>query len=369
MDAIVQLIRNGLCCIKDLNLFNDTILYDSSRVNLPSPLHETTPLEVLIGITQFYAFASLSLSGFQLLTRSFAKWTTLSRINTVATTMEPKLGTSRNGRKAASICRAHIGQAARTARHDGIQGLCVLGIGLSFFWLCANSFHVTSAGWIGGLPGLIHALTVAESGLFVLLYYMMRGAVAKWGKSLRLIRLGGIMEGCAGRWSVVDGLEVDEEVYDCVLSVDGWKPFWMAPGVVSLSDDDVTARLAKEMEAVALRLDEAKAAARTAADKMAQQGQQLWKEGWLEYVYFLLNFVAFYGYMLCVLVYYFDNDDEAPNYVYYSKFGMRNLDADWRGNFTGDFMWTLEPIIIIASPIWIKGRNQQQNEDKTTKKD
>jgi hypothetical protein len=36
--------------------------------------------------------------------------------------------------------------------------------------------------------------------------------------------------------------------------------------------------------------------------------------------------------------------------------------ADWRGNFAGDFMWTVEPIIILASPFlisWVKPKTKK----------
>lgn len=61
-------------------------------------------------------------------------------------------------------------------------GVNVLSIALCFFWLVANSFHVTSTDWICGVEGLIHALTVMEVGLLVLLYYTIKdasGAVRK----------------------------------------------------------------------------------------------------------------------------------------------------------------------------------------------
>ena len=67
MDSTVQLVRNTLCCVKDLDLFADTLLYDPSVISMPEPLHETTPLQALIGVTQFYAFVSISIQGIKLL--------------------------------------------------------------------------------------------------------------------------------------------------------------------------------------------------------------------------------------------------------------------------------------------------------------
>ena len=58
-----------------------------------------------------------------------------------------------------------------------MTGCCVLPLWIAFFWLFANSLHITTAaGWIGGLPLLIHALTVMEVALLPLLYFMTKDA-------------------------------------------------------------------------------------------------------------------------------------------------------------------------------------------------
>ena len=41
-------------------------------------------------------------------------------------------------------------------------------------------------------------------------------------------------------------------------------------------------------------------------------------------MYFILNFVAFYGYMLGILVYYVDTEDDQSVYVRTLKLGMTN---------------------------------------------
>lgn len=64
---------------------------------------------------------------------------------------------------------------------------------------------------------------------------------------------------------------------------------------------------------------------------------------------FVLNFIAFYGYLLGIIAYYYPDGVE-NYYTGLIKLGMTSSDADWYGNFVGDFMWTIEPLIIIASP-------------------
>ena len=57
MDAIVQFIRNALCCIKDLQLFEEYGIHDAKLSlqliggDIPEPFHKTTPIEYLICIS------------------------------------------------------------------------------------------------------------------------------------------------------------------------------------------------------------------------------------------------------------------------------------------------------------------------------
>merc|ERR550539_1021993 len=89
--------------------------------------------------------------------------------------MEDKYKTIKS-KKAADFIRQSIMNEAKAALRNTFVGICVLSIGVSFFWLFGNSLHVTAAGWIGGLPALIHALTVMEVALMPLLYLMIKDA-------------------------------------------------------------------------------------------------------------------------------------------------------------------------------------------------
>eukprot|EP00978_Attheya_sp_CCMP212_P005259 scaffold11660_cov49-Attheya_sp.AAC.10 len=163
MDAVVGFLRNVLCCIKDLNIFPDSVIYDATRTNLyynlPEPLNETTPLEVFISIFQFYALVSCSLSGLQLMT-SMGIWK-LKRINALIEARAAKQKSSLSDQIVDASLEKERAAAARTA----FVGINVFCIGVSFFWLFANSWSVTSTDWIGGLAALIHALTVMEVAL------------------------------------------------------------------------------------------------------------------------------------------------------------------------------------------------------------
>jgi hypothetical protein len=67
----------------------------------------------------------------------------------------------------------------------------------------------------------------------------------------------------------------------------------------------------------------------------------------------VVNFVAFYGYLQGILAFYFEDDNVKGLWsllVPYLKLARTNDLADWRGNFIGDLMWTIEPAIILTTP-------------------
>jgi heme/copper-type cytochrome/quinol oxidase subunit 4 len=89
----------------------------------------------------------------------------------------------------------------------------------------------------------------------------------------------------------------------------------------------------------------AKVARSVAAYGLRQQSRELSVGAGLELTYFILNFIAFYGYSLCILAYYFANSNDTWHHML--KFGMTHTDSDWWGNLAGDLAWTIEPAIIL----------------------
>mmetsp|Transcript_8813 Transcript_8813/g.24394 ORF Transcript_8813/g.24394 Transcript_8813/m.24394 type:complete len:276 (-) Transcript_8813:38-865(-) len=96
------------------------------------------------------------------------------------------------------------------------------------------------------------------------------------------------------------------------------------------------------------------------AHELQVTSQQVRWEGYREFIYFVLNTVAFYSYMFCILVWYFDDDANKPTHVQYIMFGLDNAAADWHGNFWGDLMWTIEPIVILGTPYLFARLKQNQ---------
>jgi len=383
MDAYVQFARNALCTMKNFDLFGDTFLYDpkvtSTYYSFPPPLDETTPLDFLIAMTQFYALVSVSLAGYRMIVHSGVnKLRLLGRLANMRVEAsdeekkkkeEKEKGEKKDKKKkkkeesdgddeskaavavASRLVTESIFSEADASSRSAFVGANVLVCGLAFFWLFANSFHVTKTTWIGGTAGLIHSLTVMELGLVVFLYYMAKDAANAVRRSRRMADFAARIAaavGSSGRPSIEDVARGGIAVEEYGWLVGGWSPFWTG---VSSDPNAESKLLAKEEEAVSTsfsrRIDV------DVVDGILARSRVSLLEGYRECLYLVLNFFAFYGYLACILVYYHPDEISRPGYVRSMLFGMRGADADWLGNAVGDFMWTVEPIIILTSPIII----------------
>mmetsp|Transcript_19915 Transcript_19915/g.43276 ORF Transcript_19915/g.43276 Transcript_19915/m.43276 type:complete len:401 (+) Transcript_19915:112-1314(+) len=391
MDAIVQLIRNALCCVKDWELFSDSIpmLYDPSHTNsvldLPEYVNKTTPLEVIISVTQFYACVSCAKSGTQL------AWTSAGKLKRIVRLLEGRLSAAPGKDASANETAAHrivnesLVKEAKSAMRNTFVGLMVAPIGFAFFWLFANSWHVTEAGWIGGLTALIDALTVMEVCMIPLLYYMVVDGLEQFA-SLRKTKdcLDVVV---AGKKDAFNPTYVNVTRYEFMEP--GWVPFFEG-GITPFSSptkaDEESNKIAQETKQVEQTLNlwfatdtdtakddskEKDAKIRTEAIEnavatMNKSLSELSTKGYREFLYLVLNFVAFYGYLMAIVGFYYPDDDFQPNWIKAMKFGYDNNFADWSGNFAGDLMWTIEPVVILASPYYISYVQQQQSVGNTT---
>lgn len=401
LDAYIQFLRNALCTVKNFNILGNTFLYDAKVTTLyytlPSPLDETTPLEVLIALTQFYAFIAISLAGYRMITQcGINKLNLLSRVanvrvdeammNEIRSREEDKTGGDGVVKKTKTTTRAEDDAAAikevasrlisqsifinenDTATRSVFVGVNVLAVGVAFFWLFANSFHVTSAGWIGGVANLIHSLEVMEICLLVFLYYMGKDAVRAVRRSKQMANFVTRINNSrtrSRRLSVDDVKCITVEEYDWLVG--GWTPFWTNSTTSSSSSNSSieTKLLTKEEEGVASNLTSfTRRIDDDVIDNILARSRISLFEGYREYVYFILNFFAFYGYLVCILVYYHPNEESRPVYIQAMLGGMKSANADWLGNAVGDFMWTVEPIIILTSPMIIDAIKNTQTKSK-----
>ena len=378
MDAIVQFVRNALCCIKDLNLFEDSFLYDASVVSnvyaMPAPCNKTTPLELGIAVSQLYACLSLSLTGINLIYGlGLNKLARIDRLLTLLLNGKKGNPKSSSSSLTTDLIVESLQEERIAAAKSIFLGTLVGSIGVSFFWLFANSLHVTETLWIGGLPGLIHALTVMEVALVPLLVYMIADGIAHIAKASRIQFLAFILRKCHDR---VPSCVGNKETYAQVLD---WTPFWEGTTTAATSSttmDKESTMLDEEIKAVSSELERWVADKDNAtmesmlletATRLEITSRRTKMEGYREFVYFMLNLIAFYGYLLGILVYYFDEHDDDASYLHTLKLGMSHDAADWHGNFAGDLMWTIEPLIILTSPMLLQSWSQPPTPPKSSK--
>lgn len=378
MDALVQFIRNALCCVKDLGWFRTTELWDatipSRYYDFPAPLNKTTPLEVIISVTQLYACLSNARNGIRLALRNSAKF---QRIERLLMLREPVRS------DADRIVNASLVKEGMAAIRGLVVGMLVFFIGISFFWLFANSWHITETTWIGGVEGLVHALSVMEACLLPLLFLMYRDGIDYGKQAVHCRRVAEQLSGAGGEGTTTPILTPATIDLTTIEMTDEWNPFWADDDIDLTSSDDQTKLVAKEVSQVKTifqklfgkeedsQTDKAKKKGdtdaqaktnnssstvskeyqKTLADNLLMKGQWKWLESYREFLYLALNSIAFYGYLVGIMVYYWDVEEKQPFLLRHYLLGNRtNADADWYGNFAGDLMWTVEPLVILSSP-------------------
>ena len=296
MDAIVQFLRNFLCCIKDLGLFPESRLYDESIsvkfFHAPEPINLTTPLEYLICITQFYAFASGVISGINMLTSR--RYQRLERLLVIWGQ------TKKEGDKASQrIISESLIREMEKALRNLVVGLCVFPLGFAFLWLAANSLHITSTNWIGGLPALIHALEVMEIFLLPLLYFMWTDAGALLRASKRMLSLKKKIDHSNGQ-AFFEGGEVNAVTYNWL--VPAWSPFWQTDDMDFSNQVQLEKLFATELKTIDANVKEL---SKTGGSKLGTNASfqieirawKSYKEGQREYIcklYLLMNCQGIY---------------------------------------------------------------------------
>ena len=366
MDAIVQLLRNGLCCVKNLHLFEKTFLWDSTILpqyyEFPEPLNQTTPLEVMISIFQLYALISLTRGGLTMMVESFGKLRRVGRIIEAQSEADDKKTKKSDDNENAlalaseKIVQQSLLQEANNAIRNVLMGFLVFYIGACFFWLVANSWHVTSTDWIGGVQGLIHALSVQEFCLLPCLCFMITNGQALLAKAKRIETMVRNLRG----QKKLEPTKLSLEELELICQ---WKPFWEAGGGL-LELHDARAAAAEEKLVISERnqvvrllqeLGTKKAGhVLDLADDLLDRARVTRMEGYREFLYFVLNLAAFYGYMMGIVCFYWQEEAAHPSWVRNFLFNMTVADADWRGNMAGDSAWTIEPIVILTSPLLLE---------------
>mmetsp|Transcript_13935 Transcript_13935/g.29816 ORF Transcript_13935/g.29816 Transcript_13935/m.29816 type:complete len:224 (+) Transcript_13935:2064-2735(+) len=222
-----------------------------------------------------------------------------------------------------------------------------------------------------------------EIGLAPLLYYMLKDGAAHLVRSRKILKFRDELASAINDKKGAEQL-LDYESY-CWIRNGGWSPYWEKPAPYlhagKKAQMEESAALDREVKRVQAfvdalthgdrRLKNVKAVVAEARE--ACEGgrlddlavETLW-HGYLEYIYFVLNFIAFYGYLLGIVCYYFDDESLHGTYTGSLRLGYNNEAADWGGNFAGDAMWTVEPVFVLSTPMllgWVKPRKVKAKVD------
>ncbi|KAL7570227.1 hypothetical protein ACA910_020652 [Epithemia clementina (nom. ined.)] len=382
MDSVVQLIRNALCIVKSTGFLYESFpaLYDSTVLphyyDLPEPLNETTPLEFTISFSQAYVTFSLCPSGTKLIHTSYGKYVRVQRI------LFDEKTTMRHGKTtdAHRLVQESLLKEAKYALRSMFIGFLLVCIGSSFFILATNSIHITETGLNGGIEAVIHALIVNELALVPLLFYMWEDFKAQMLKSSRMKQVADqITSKTAADGSVGGSLKSSEIDLATFEALTDWLPFWDA-GIsifdMKVPDGEEEEKLvAKEIALVQSLLEGLTGVAKdtkkdddavaklggksslqttaflhTKSQALLHKSRMTTLEGYREFVFFVLNAVAVYSYMVSIVIYYYSNMETQPFLIRSILcFGMDNAVADWYANFWGDVMWTIEPVIALST--------------------
>lgn len=354
MDTIVQFVRNALCCVKDLKLFYSSPLYDPSFVHIfykmPEPyLSKTTPLEVFIGLTQLYAAIGLSILGIKLIFRQgLKKKLRLRRVNDL------KKKNTKLNKSTDVVVSSSIKEEADNANRSIFVGILVLGTGISFFWLFGNSLHITEWGVIGGVAGLVNSITAAEIFMIPLLYFMVNDGLSGIKKCGKIISLVDSVKGKKHKDMKGDWIALD--TYTMFLAKDGFAPFWVEPPSSRADINAEEKMFEKEVGIITKNITVVSSDTILSDDRAEElhvEARSSKLYGYRELLIFAINLVAFYGYLMGILAFHFDKEEEQHPVVRKMMFHRSNADADWAGNFAGDFAWTVEPLLIMISPALI----------------
>jgi hypothetical protein len=399
--AIVQFIRNFLCCIKDLSfgahhqqhhhqryqqinlswMYNNTLtnqyMNDYFNLSLIEPIKYTTPLEMIISITQFYVVLTGVPESIQRFLYSYYQMKrSYALIRHHQSTNNPNIGITNHVERL--LYASLLKETNNNIRSMFVAFNCFC-ISIAFIWLSANSLHITTTTWIGGLPALIHALTVMNLCLIPLLYYMYIDSKEYYQNSKRIQLFH--QQLLVGTVTAADiGLSAIQALYN---NSNEYIPFYSCnstrPVIERFNNVDDIQLLNHERRTIQALLDIITGT--TAITKKTDENNEnndnyeeirmkIQKDianttslpsivykfhlySIREFVYCILNFIAWYGYGMCIVVYYYPNTIFQSDIVHLSLLHFNHDDADWYGNFIGDSMWTIEPLIILFSPILI----------------
>lgn len=387
----VQLFRNAFCVMKSLlpasSVFQLPYFADSSFY----PLTITTAIELLIAPTQFAAVIFNCMSGFGNVNNGkddlirVEKW--LAAINRVFL-LKPFKSSSAEF----LVIKAGLESDKAALKIRIFIGYLEIVFGIAFLFLVLNSLHIVGP---SHPKPVIDALIWMEVGLVYILMIMWRSFTKKVKNIQRLGKYSAFVKAMKVKTAedlllrAIDSGFDKAEIFEGFVALHpSYAPAWRQKGSSDTNTgakDAVNKALSEEIQTEFRTVTAAFSKftsiekSTTGSDKEQQslsltlekQSYEARLEAPLELIFFVLNFTAWYGYLLGILAFYVPEaardaslgiTDYAMNSIQefgaphswckVLMFGLSHGDADWWGNLAGDMAWTIEPLLmLIQRPI------------------
>lgn len=363
-ETLIALLRNGLCVVKDLQLVDSLQQpWDVAQVIFPG----FTRLEALIAPLQLAAALFNGVSGLWDLSKGVIdynemhEWRKLLQVQQVSAEAD----------EAQPYARKQVALEQDQAWRQSIMGCCKLTISFGFAKLTTNSLHMASMWWLN------LALLLMEVALAYILVVMVRGAKSKKSAST------------LGNALASDLDELQKQAEDQATLLEQTKPkksSKKSPTTAGASKEDMLLarhpHLFEDQETLsvlcaAAEIDPPRApwpgpAERYLGNAYCHEVLRFRREliarltespaemadclranavgdnlrGSLEVVYIVLNVIAWIGYAIFPLTWFYpDSNAFAHALAPYCNWPGHAL-AEWLGNFVGDLAWTVEPALV-----------------------
>jgi hypothetical protein len=391
----VQIIRNFLCVLNAL-LPADSSWKWISFPTAPPPLNEVNNFEWAIGFTQAAAVFFLLISsyvcaidGYRMISKAKKSLICVDRLSVESDAV---------GSAEHTILRHHLLQNYNKGYTIIYNGLADFIIGISFVFLVTNNLHLRGSSH--PLP-LIQALIAMEVALIYVLMMLWNTFLTSLRRSLKCRNLAlKIQESQGVKLTFPKIIELASSVgfidnlMECFLL---FQPnFQMTyrrnQSLLSCLKDTLINMQTNFNQPLSLIKSSSSssssscpspsptstASSPTSEETMEISTQCLLEtaryagmEAMFDFLLFTLNFIAFFGYFMSLIAYYYPHAYEVTPHesmelimVRLSLGYMTPSYADWFGNIMGDAAWGIEPIIILMRPMIL----QQMKKKQVTKK-
>jgi hypothetical protein len=358
-----SLIRNAGCVAKSL-LPKEHIL--QKVVPLGSFLKNVKVVEYIIAPAQAAGVAYNVYNGYNDVVAGFNNYNQLT--NQLATIDNTPVV----DKSASLLLRQSVVVDQNNARTKLFVGLCKFTIGAGFVFLVLNTLHLNPPSH--PLP-LFRALIFIELSLISILCVMLKGIIGSFLKAKNLFKVSSIFETSLDRLNtqqrigVASGAGFGLNSFDTLQVVDS--SFTPGHRLKKFSPESVQ----QDVAALSTLLSggDERVSVNDLGRDLFKKASLLLHETVLESAYFLLNAVAFYGYLIAVLDFFFPRSklDLSTAFGAVISALMLKLSADTAmdvGFFTGDLAWTVEPALALASPFILNYLAQQVDRIQQNKK-